>query len=95
MISKSITLLHAQDHAKAQFNLGCAYSRGVGVTVNRAESVKWYRLAAKQGLANAQFNMGVAYGNGEGVDIDVVKGMKWMKLASENGFPQAIKFLES
>ncbi len=56
--------------------MGYAYSYGNGISVDKIESVKWYRLAAEQGDANAQFNMGVAYGNGKGVDIDVVEGMK-------------------
>jgi TPR repeat protein len=37
---------------------------GDGVSVDKVESVKWYRLAAAQGDAEAQFNLGVIYSEG-------------------------------
>jgi TPR repeat protein len=75
--------------------MGVSYFNGVGVGVDKAESLKWYRLAAAQGNANAQFNLGAAYSKGEGVSIDKVEGLKWIKLAAENGSQEAISFLKS
>ena len=40
--------------AEAQFELGKAYECGRDVVVNLWESVKWYRLAAKQGNKDAE-----------------------------------------
>ena len=48
--------------------MGALYFKGVGVTVDKVEAVKWYKLAAAQGEgdAKAQFNLGVGYVNVEG-----------------------------
>ena len=81
--------------ALGQYNMGLSYSYGLGVGVDKVESIKWYRLAANQGHVKAQYNLGCAYFNGDGVDIDKVEGMKWIKLAAKNGCTQANKLLES
>ena len=75
--------------AKAQYNMGLSYSSGLGVGVDKVESVKWYRLAAEQVDAGAQFNLGVAYSNGEGVSVDKVESIKWFRLAAEQGHVKA------
>jgi TPR repeat protein len=75
--------------------MGVSYFNGVGVGVDKAESLKWYRLAAEQGIAKAQLNLGFAYFKGEGVSVDKVEGLKWIKLAAENGSQEAISFLKS
>jgi hypothetical protein len=31
------------------------------------EAIKWFRMAAEQGIPEAQFNIGFCYGNGDGV----------------------------
>jgi len=40
--------------------MGVSYFNGVGVVVDKAESLKWYRLAAAQGFAKGQFNLGAS-----------------------------------
>jgi hypothetical protein len=35
------------------------YDNGEGVPQDDAEAVRWYRLAAAQGLARGQFNLGL------------------------------------
>ena len=45
-------------------------------------AVKWYKLAAKQGLENAQFNLGVMYHKGQGVPQDYKTAVKWYRLAA-------------
>lgn len=47
-----------QGHAKAQYNLGVAYTTALGVDHDDAEARKWLLKSAQQGFANAQFNMG-------------------------------------
>ena len=52
---------------------------------NTATSVKWYRLAADQGLAIAQCNLGNRYVKGEGVPKDLVQAHVWWNIAGANG----------
>ena len=54
----------------AQYNLGIMYAKGQGVPQDYAEAVKWYRLAADQGIPTAQNNLGFMYAKGEGVPQD-------------------------
>ena len=61
------------------------YSSGRGVPQDDAEAVKWYRLAADQGIAEAQNNLGVMYGNGKGVIEDDKEAAKWYRKAAELG----------
>ena len=51
--------------------------------------MKWYRLAAAQGLAEAQFNLGIAYVEGAGVSVDKVEAVKWYRLAAAQGHANA------
>ena len=52
---------------------------------DHAEAVKWYRLAAEQGLAEAQLNLGRKYGLGEGVPLNIVRAHMWANIAAANG----------
>jgi len=61
-----------QGEAKAQFAVGVAYFKGLGVQKDYAEAFKWYRRAADQGLGVAQYNLGAMYAKGEAVTQDVV-----------------------
>src|SRR3989304_4317963 len=54
--------------AEAQFNLGLFYAEGTGVNQDPSEAVKWWGMAAKQGLAAAQFNLGLMYMKGGGIE---------------------------
>jgi len=40
---------------------------GWGVPEDDKQAVKWYRLAAEQGVPTAQTNLVIMYGKGEGV----------------------------
>jgi hypothetical protein len=51
--------------------------------------VKWYRLAAKQGIASAQYNLGLMYQKGRGVPRNQKTAVKWYRLAAEQGFADA------
>ena len=43
-----------QGDAEAQFNLGFRYDFGAGVPEDKEEALKWYQMAAEQGLPRAQ-----------------------------------------
>jgi hypothetical protein len=71
------------------FNLGVYYADGTGVVQDDAEAVRWYRLAADQGLANAQYNLGMCYARGREVAQDDVEAVRWYRLAADQGFANA------
>ena len=50
--------LAEKGHTKAQTMLGIMYDEGQGVPQDYKEAIKWYQLAAEQGLGKAQFNLG-------------------------------------
>jgi TPR repeat protein len=65
------------------------YARGQGVPQDFKEALKWYKLAAEDGLspsaAPAQYNLGVMYKNGQGVVQDYSEAVKWYKRAASKG----------
>ena len=75
----------AAGDATAQLRLGQMYDNGTGAPQDKAEAVKWYRLAAAQGLANAQFSLGAMYYFGEGVPENKTEAVKWYRLAADQG----------
>ena len=56
-----------QGHNKAQYRLGVMYEKGIGVSQDIKEALKWKLMAAEQGEPRAQNNMGVKYAKGKGV----------------------------
>ena len=62
---------------------------GRGVPEDDAEAMRWFRLAAEQGLAEAQFNLGVGYAIGDGVPEDDTEAVRWYRLAAEQGYALA------
>ena len=71
--------------ALAQSNLGLMYTTGEGVPEDDAEAVRWYRLAAEQGVARAQYSLGFKYATGAGVPQDDVEAVRWYRLAADQG----------
>ncbi|MDA8578754.1 sel1 repeat family protein, partial [Rhodobacteraceae bacterium] len=53
--------------SSSQYNMGLLYHNGLGVPQDRKEAVKWYTLAAVQGVVDAQFILAVMYEDGESV----------------------------
>ena len=69
------------------------YAEGNGVPQNDRTAVKWYTLAANQGLALAQFNFGVMYYAGKGGVIqDNIYAHMWWNLAASQGDENARKY---
>ena len=61
------------------------YYFGQGVSQDYREALKWFRLAARQGIAEAQAILGLMYDCGEGVPQDYKEAMKWYRFAAERG----------
>ena len=59
-----------------------------------AESAKWARRAAEQGVAAAQLMLGGMYVGGLGVEVDRVKALKWLDIAASR-LPQGQEVAES
>jgi len=79
----------SQGHAHAQYNLGIMYQDGAGVAQSDEEAVKWYQLAAVQGLPGSQSNLGLMYQNGTGVAQNHEEAVKWYQLAADQGYALA------
>ena len=73
------------------FNVG--HSPGQSNASFRPEAVKWYRMAADQGLVAAQYNLGLKYERGEGVGRDHGEAVKWFRKAADQGYGPAREML--
>ena len=49
------------------------------------EAIRWFRLAAEQGVASAQSRLGFMYSKGEGVPQDDREAVRWHRLAAKQG----------
>ena len=89
-------VVHAatKGNAEAQHCLGWRYEEGKGVPEDKAEAVKWYRLAAEQGYDEAQNSLGRCYIFGEGVPQDKATGIKWLRKAAKAGNEEAKELLQ-
>ena len=79
--------------AEAQYELGVAYDRGLGVTQNHATAAGWYQRAAEQGLTDAQYNLATLYDEGLGTPRDIVRAREWYMRAADAGQPRAMNNL--
>ncbi len=89
-----INPLAFEGNAEAQFNLGLMYAKGLWVSQNDGEAVKWYRKAAEQGHDQARLNLGLTYYNGLGVAQNSVEGFKWAILSADQGNKQAKEIMD-
>jgi hypothetical protein len=65
------------------------YEGAAGTTVDRAEAVRWYAIAAPAGETTAQHRLGLCLLRGDGVDADAEAGVAWLQQAAANGSAQA------
>ena len=77
--------LAEQGDATAQALVGNMYGRGLGVTYDRTEAVRWWRKAAEQGDASAEEELGTKFFFGDGVQRDHSEAAKWFRKAAEQG----------
>ena len=70
---------------RAQFELGVAYDRGVGVTQNYATAAVWYEKAADQGLTEAIYNLATLFDEGLGAPKDHAAAIAWYRQAARGG----------
>ena len=65
--------LAERSDTSAQYNVGLMLANGLGVARNDAAAVKWFRMAAADGIAGAQSNLGYMYEAGLGVAADDIQ----------------------
>ena len=58
------------------------YEKGQSVPQDDSEAVRFYRLAAEQGLSRSQANLGIMHAQGRGVPQDYVAAHMWLNLAT-------------
>ena len=63
------------------------YETGAGVPQDDIEAVRWYRLAADQGIAVAQVTLGFMYADGDtrALPQDDAEAVRWFRLAADQG----------
>jgi TPR repeat protein len=85
--------LAEEGNAIACNGLVIAFSRGLGVPKDEAESLKWQTLAANQGYATSQFGLGVRYYYGTGVTKDDSLAAQWFRKAANQDHASAQAWL--
>ncbi len=62
---------------------------GTGTAKDYDKAVKWYRLAAHQGLADAEYSLGISYRLDLGVKKEHAETMYWLGRAARQGHKDA------
>jgi localization factor PodJL len=53
--------------------------------MSETEAMKWYLLAAENGITDAQVNLGTMYQNGFSIEKNEVEALKWFTIAAKLG----------
>ena len=69
----------------AQYNMGVLYDSGLGVPVDKARALIWYRKSADQGFALAQNNIGRMFYMGDSVTPDYARAATYFHKAADQG----------
>lgn len=78
-----------EGNAFAQANWAVVLGKGIGMTPDTDQAVKWFVKAAEQGLHEIQIILGIIYENGVMVEKDAMEAAKWYQMASDQGNAQA------
>jgi TPR repeat protein len=79
-----------QGDASGQYNLGIAYSTGIGVPKDERTAVAWFRRAAEQGDMLAQYDLATMYANGRGVPRSYRNAAQWYLRSARQGHFAAV-----
>jgi TPR repeat protein len=78
-----------QGHPEAAYEVGLAYTKGVGVEQDNDAAAEWLNKAAAGGEPRAQYLIGVAYYNGLGVEQDYETAAAYLGEAAVQGHADA------
>lgn len=70
---------------KAQLGMGILHDTGRGVQANPTEAVRWYSMAAGQGVVTALYNLGRLYAEGRGVQKNMEEARRLWERAAQGG----------
>ena len=73
--------------------VGKCMESGDGVGKNQSEAIKWYRMAAENGLPDAVFELARCYRFGIGVRRNRTTASKWLHKAAGQGHARAMVLL--
>jgi localization factor PodJL len=71
--------------APAQYRIGNAYEKGLGVERDRQAAITWYQLAAEQGNVSAMHNLAVLFATEIDGQRDMKEAVRWFLEAAERG----------
>jgi len=74
----------------AAYNLGVAYSDGLGTQPDVQKALTWFEKAAAEGDDTAAFNIGAIYDEGQLVPQDDQTAIAWYDLAAKRGNTDAM-----
>jgi uncharacterized protein len=74
---------------RAQVSLAGIYHYGLGIPVNFAKALQWYRAAALKGYPDAELGLAVMYAFGQGMPVDRAIAHSWLTLALDGMPPGA------
>jgi len=80
-----LTPLAEAGNSQAQITLGLMYDYGHGVEKSPSESIKWYLMAAEQGVPLVQHDIGIKYFQGQGVEQNYIEAAKWWGMSANAG----------
>ena len=86
-------LAAAQNHAKAQYNLGLMHYQGFGTEIDFTKAKTLFESAAKNGDPEGYYNIGVMYLQGTGVEKNQATAISYFIKAKEQGSENAINAL--
>lgn len=72
-------------HAEAQCKLGDCYVKGIGVSRDLNEAMRWYRRSAEQGHAEALLKQGIFYAEGIGGQKDWRAALRCFAKSAKQG----------
>ena len=75
--------------AKAQYQLGLAYFKGVGIERDPQLALKWIEKAAEQGYSEAQYALGAMHHGGRGALQSFPLAYKWFERAAQQNHSEA------
>src|SRR5262245_3691950 len=78
----------AQNDLGLLLRFGAAFYNRSGVDQDTDAAVRWFRLAAAQGLDRAQSNLALCLLTGEGVEKNAAEAFAWQSRAAAQGRPQ-------
>jgi hypothetical protein len=92
-ISETLWEAANKGDAEAVRTIGYMYDSGKGVPQNRAEALRWFRMAASKGDDWSMNKIGSMYDQGLGVSENQAEALRWRLMAADKGNALAMAML--